>query len=116
MMNPTDSNQIRKGEFDREAGVPELMNQIDHAVFQVNSRQAQNERRNGIQKGAGAIGKSALGPNSVIDGFQDLIVGLQSRRILGFPPFIEFTDIHVGRIHVLVWVREYLNMNPIPNE
>jgi hypothetical protein len=45
-----------------------------------------------------------------------LIVGLQARRILGFAPFIEFTDIHVGRIHVLVWVREYLNMNPIPNE
>jgi hypothetical protein len=116
MMNPTDSNQIRKGEFDREAGVPELMNQIDHAVFQVNSRQAQNEWRNGIQKGAGAVGKPTLGPNSVIDGFQDLIVGLQSRRVLGFSAFIEFADIHVGRIHVLVWVREYLNMNPIPNE
>ena len=106
MMNPADSNQIRKGEFDREAGVPELMNQIDHAVFQVNTRQAQNERRNGIQKGAGAIGKSALSSYAVIDRFQDLIVGLQSRRVLGFAPFIEFTHIHVGRIHVLVWVRE----------
>lgn len=116
MMNPADSNQIRKGEFNREAGVPELMNQIDHAVFQVNARQSQNERRNGIEEGARAIGKSALSSNSVIDGFEDLIVGLQSRRILGFAPFIEFTHIHVGRIHVLVWVREYLNMNPIPNE
>ena len=106
MMNPADSNQIRKGEFNREAGVPELMNQIDHAVFQVNSGQAQNERRNGIQKGAGAIRKPALSSNPVIDGFENLIVGLQSRCVLGFAPFIEFTHIHVGRIHVLVWVRE----------
>ena len=105
-MNPADSNQIGEGEFNREAGVPELMNQIDHAVFQVDSGQAQDERRNGIEEGAGAIGKPALSPDSVIDGFQDLIVGLQSSRIFGFSAFIEFADIHVGRIHVLVWVRE----------
>jgi hypothetical protein len=116
MMNPADSNQIRKGEFNREAGVPELMNQIDHAVFQVNSGQAQNERGNSIEERARAIRKPTLSSDSVIDGFQDLIVGLQSRRILGFSAFIEFADIHLGRTHVLVWVREYLNMNPIPNE
>lgn len=105
-MNPTDSDQIGEGEFDREAGVPELMNEIDHAVFQVNARQSQDEWWNGIEEGAGAVGKPALRSDSVIDGFEDLIVGLQSRSVLGFSAFIEFADIHVGRIHVLVWVRE----------
>ena len=66
-MNPTDSDQIGEGEFDREAGVPELMNEIDHAVFQVDSGQAQNERRNGIEEGAGAVGKPALRSDSLID-------------------------------------------------
>ena len=64
------------------------MHQIDHAVFQVNSGQAQNERRNGIEKRTGAIGKAALGSYPVIDGFEDLIIGLESRRIFGFTPFI----------------------------
>jgi hypothetical protein len=36
-MDPADPDQIRKGEFDRETGIPELMNEIDHTVFQVNS-------------------------------------------------------------------------------
>jgi hypothetical protein len=50
----------------------------------------------------------------VIDGFQDLIVGLESGGVLGFSAFIEFADIHLGCAHILVWVREYLSMKPIP--
>jgi hypothetical protein len=68
-MDPADPDQIRKGEFDRKTGIPELMNKIDHTVFQVNSGQAQDEWWNGIEKGAGAVWQTALGPDSVIDGF-----------------------------------------------
>ena len=90
------------------------MYEIDHTVFQVNTGQAENEGRNRIEKGAGTVGKAALGPNAVIDGFQDLIVGLESSRIFGLTAFIEFTNIHVWYIHVLAWVREFFSINPIP--
>jgi hypothetical protein len=90
------------------------MDEIDDAVLQVNAWQAENEGWNCIEKGAGAIGKAALGPNAVIDGFENLVVGLETRSIFGLTAFIEFTNIHVWYIHVLAWVREFFSTNPIP--
>jgi hypothetical protein len=90
------------------------MDEIDHAVFQVNAGQAENEGRNRIEKGAGAIGKAALRSYSMIDRFENLVVGFETRSIFGLTTFIEFTNIHMWYIHVLAWVRDFFSTNPIP--
>lgn len=89
MVYPADTEEIRIGVADLESCVSKLMDEIDHAVLQVDAWKPKNEWRNGVQERAGAAREPTLNPNAIMDGFQNLVIGSESSCILRLSAFVK---------------------------
>ena len=99
VVHPADGQKVRIRIADLEPRLSELVDEVDDAVFEVDFGQAQNKRRNCVQKRAGTVGEIPLDPNSMVDGVEELIVGSEPGRVLGLSAFIEFADPENRRVH-----------------